>query len=119
MFRSRLSLSGFVLIAALMLSGGTASAEMDTNSANHEISGCRDFLIHESTHDMFSTGWCAGTVNTLKYMGGGNHCSPSAVTLRQAVLVVVRYIDARPERMHENFKELALEAMKAAWPCRR
>ena len=36
----------------------------------------------------------------------------------QTVRVVVQYIDSRPERMHEDFKKLALEAMKAAWPCK-
>jgi hypothetical protein len=37
----------------------------------------------------------------------------------QAVGVVVRYIDQRPERMHEKFMTLALEALQQAWPCRR
>jgi hypothetical protein len=34
------------------------------------------------------------------------------------VLVVVKYIDERPERMHERFTKLAYEALKAAWPCK-
>jgi hypothetical protein len=29
------------------------------------------------------------------------------------------YIEARPERMHEQFGKLAQEAMIAAWPCKR
>jgi Rap1a immunity proteins len=35
------------------------------------------------------------------------------------VAVVIKYIEARPERMHEPFADLALEALKAAWPCNR
>jgi Rap1a immunity proteins len=33
--------------------------------------------------------------------------------------VVIKYIEARPERMHEQFGKLALEALTAAWPCKR
>jgi len=37
--------------------------------------------------------------------------APDGATLSQAVKVVVAYIDARPERMHERFDNLALEAL--------
>src|SRR4051794_16854802 len=45
-------------------------------------------------------------------------CPPKRVTSEQVVRVVVAYIERRPQRMHENFKELALEALRDAWPCR-
>ena len=35
MFQSRFSLSGFILVGALMSSGGAAFAEEDVNSANY------------------------------------------------------------------------------------
>jgi hypothetical protein len=38
-------------------------------------------------------------------------------TLNQQVKVVISYIEARPARMHEPFRDLALEALRAAWPC--
>jgi hypothetical protein len=44
---------------------------------------------------------------------------PDGVTNRQGVAVVVKYIEARPERMHERFSVLAIEALTAAWPCKR
>jgi hypothetical protein len=47
----------------------------------------------------------------------GVQCRPREVTLGQIVRVVVQYIDSRPARMHEDFRVLAFEAMKAAWPC--
>jgi hypothetical protein len=31
--------------------------------------------------------------------------------------VVISYVEARPERMHVNIKQLALEAFHRAWPC--
>jgi hypothetical protein len=43
---------------------------------------------------------------------------PDGVATGQMVRVVVSYIDARPARMHEPFKGLALEALRAAWPCK-
>jgi hypothetical protein len=36
------------------------------------------------------------------------------VTTGQAVAVVVKYIETRPERMHEDFGKLAIEGLKAA-----
>ena len=30
-----------------------------------------------------------------------------------------KYIDARPAKMNEDFRELALDAMDAAWPCKK
>ena len=30
-----------------------------------------------------------------------------------------RYIEARPQRMHEPFGKLAFEALTAPWPCKR
>ena len=35
------------------------------------------------------------------------------------ISVVIKYIEARPERMHEQFGDLAIEALMAAWPCKR
>jgi hypothetical protein len=43
---------------------------------------------------------------------------PVGVNNGQMVGVVVRYIEARPYRMHEPFLPLALEALFDAWACR-
>jgi Rap1a immunity proteins len=117
MTRSRLSLSGFILIAALMSSGGSAFAEQDKQSANYMMPGCRGILA-DSQSDLYLQGFCGGLVVGIFFMSG-NKCSPRGVTNGQLFRVVVEYIDARPARMHEDFKELAFEAMRAAWPCRR
>jgi hypothetical protein len=120
--RSKFSLSGIVVIAALTLSGGAVFAAEDRGSANFVMPGCRGFLTaltDENTNgEPFLQGWCAGNVWGLNSMLESN-CTPPAVTVGQLVRVVVRYIDARPARMHEDFQKLALEAMSAAWPCKR
>jgi hypothetical protein len=48
----------------------------------------------------------------------GVQCRPREIALGQLVRVVLKYIDIRPERMHEDFRVLAIEAMKTAWPCK-
>jgi Rap1a immunity proteins len=63
---------------------------------------------------------CLAFIQGLVYAGGKNYFWPqNGVTNRQAMAVVVKYIEARPERMHEHFGLLAVEALTAAWPCKR
>ena len=44
-------------------------------------------------------------------------CHPRGAVLYDAVLIVVSHIEAQPERLHENFNALAMEALSRAWPC--
>jgi hypothetical protein len=70
--------------------------------------------------EVFRQGVCAGSVDGLGYgISGKETCPPKEVTGGQVGAVVVKYIEARPERMHEHFGDLALEALTAAWPCKR
>jgi hypothetical protein len=93
----------------------------DVDSANYLLRGCKAFIVRENTMptpiDAMKQGRCVGLVDGLSYTG--NFCQPKGVTTGQAVAVVVKYIEARPERMHEDFGILALEALTAAWPCKR
>ena len=45
-------------------------------------------------------------------------CPSDGVRTGQMVAVVVRWIEQRPQRWHENFKVLALLALHEAWPCK-
>jgi Rap1a immunity proteins len=119
MFQSRYSLGGFALIALLMLSGGKAFAvDMDKASANYVMQGCRGAAAGAS-HDPFLGGLCNGLISGVLYMRGLEVCELAGVTHGQELAVVAQYIDARPARMHEDFRKLALEALTAAWPCKR
>jgi hypothetical protein len=97
-----------------------AMAQSPTASANAVMPGCRSFISGDN-RDLIGQGHCAGMVDSIFYFGATHFgiCSPSGVTVGQALRVAVRYIDQRPERMHENFRNLALEALQQAWPCRR
>jgi Rap1a immunity proteins len=118
MFRS-LSLSTAILIAGATVAS-EAFGEADLHSANAVVSGCRFYdgptTSQNPRFDPFGQGYCIGLLEGLDYEG--LRCRPREVTLGQVVRVVLKYVDNRPERMHEDFRVLAIEAMKAAWPCR-
>ena len=109
---------GIALVAAMLLGCGASFAEENVRAAKYVMTGCR--AIGEpmnSVVDALLRGRCAGIVETLAISSGV--CQPQGVTTRQAVLVVVRYIDGKPERMHEDFTLLAHEALLATWPCKK
>jgi Rap1a immunity proteins len=89
----------------------------------NNLPGCKAF-VDKLTAD-FLQGFCVGQVSALALMmkargtaGEGGPCIPPGVTVGQEVRVVVRYIENQPNRMHEDFRALALAAFWEAWPCR-
>lgn len=103
-----------VLSMGLFLTCGEAFAEVPL-SADSKIIGCRNYVA-SSNEDLFSQGYCAGAVQALVEFAAGA-CAPKSATNMQGVQIVVKYIDARPTRLHENFNKLAAEALRQAWPC--
>src|SRR5262249_10199719 len=116
-----------VVLIALLFSMGEVAGQppnMDT-SANSAFSGCKAFADGRppTSYELAMSGnYCAGMVHAL---AGVAHilppnyraCAPDNSTARQLALVVLRYIEARPQRMHEDFRLLAVEAFHDAWPC--
>jgi len=87
---------------------------VDQSSANFYMPACRKGL--EDTPPTFREGLCYGTIGTILYFDRRlGICSPPDSNIGQFMRVVIRYIDERPERMHENFRLLSLEALRAAW----
>jgi Rap1a immunity proteins len=114
-------LRGAVLVAAMLGSCVMSFAE-DLFSANAIMPGCREFNSPSGSNGAitFKTGLCLGIVSTFNMIGSYvNICSPDNVTNNQLVRVVVKYIDDRPARWHEDFRLLAQEALFAAWPCKK
>ena len=66
--------------------------------------------------------FCLGVVQSFATM-----CEPTGVpyqrldiaAFNQMLRVVIAYIEARPQRQHEDFVPLAWEALEAVWPCKR
>jgi hypothetical protein len=122
--------------AALALTVTASAAAEDTSSANYLLPGCQDFLNLKQPHTD-RQGFCVGTVAGISFVGKDLHrlrpsypsesdavtslyCLdiPEKATLIQLVRIVIAYIEARPPRMPERFNDLALEALRTAWPCR-
>ena len=117
-------LRGTALIAAFALNSDFAFAEADFNSANYIMPGCRALLEPDPPKDMntkFLSGQCRAMVDRLIYAyESPSVCPPNDArhtSLEQSVRVIVKYIDDLPARLHEKFFTLALEALRAAWPC--
>lgn len=104
-------------LAAAQTSPG-ARAQQDTSSANYIMLGCEAFLLDPiPTSRLLVAGVCAGIIDTLQAIKP-NICLPAIATRRLLVRGVVTYINNNPARLHENFIELAGEALEQTWPCK-
>ena len=112
-------LRGIALIVAIILNCGTAFGQNDL-SANTRMPGCRSFLSrnHQTDEEFGYGAQCAGLIEGIAFAASGI-CPPASATKGQAIRVVVKYIDDRPERQNEDFRALAREALRAAWPCKK
>ena len=120
----RLLLGLAIVLASLNVA--QAQPATDDTSANSVFLGCKAFAEGQATRDLqlLQLGnVCAGVVHGLAYVGKIlpteiQSCAPPTSDARQLARVVVRYIEARPQRMHEDFRNLTLEAFRNAWPCK-
>ena len=111
----------------VILNYGVAVAQPAPPSADYWMPGCRDVakLIHfsneeDSKEDLLKMGFCVGIISGLSYTGiSFGLCAPDGATSQQAVRAVVQYIDGQPRRLDEDFRGLVLEALQAAWPCKK
>jgi Ssp1 endopeptidase immunity protein Rap1a len=108
-----------LLAAVLPAFEGAAEPE----SANSMLPGCQTFISRVDPGTAGPQSRCVGNVEGLAFVSSLlpanlKSCTPDNVTLGQVVRVVVAYIERRPQRMHEYFNFLALEAMHEAWPCK-
>jgi Rap1a immunity proteins len=111
------------LALAILLAIFTSTAQADppavarTNTAGFYLAGCKDFIKGKSN---FLGGRCVGAVEVLDALSHDTKafCAPEATNNLERVRIIVAYIETRPERMKEDFRFLANEAMANAWPCK-
>jgi hypothetical protein len=110
----------FAVMPAVLSATAPTGARV-SNSANSKMEGCRAAIKRSTPQGpmAMAVGYCLGMIDGLVFGSHGASCLPAAVTTEQRVRVVVTYIDARPARMHEDFRKLAREAFVDAWPCKR
>jgi Rap1a immunity proteins len=120
----------FFLVSAMALSFSLCSSsvtaeEKNIESANALLPYCK-YASVDRPRGGFDVGWgvglCYAMIVGVGYVTGDmpehlRSCRPDKVTNEQLVRVVISYVEARPERMHEDIRQLALEAFHRAWPC--
>jgi hypothetical protein len=114
-------LAGACLLLALTSGGAGAQQGQNLDSANYMLPRCKRYLVDGPPGGhTFWEGVCAGSIVALAFVGRNlsrPFCIPDRATNEQQMRIVTAYIEARPARMHEDFRQLALEALREAWPC--
>ena len=97
-------------------------------TANNMVGPCKEATRvavgrDQNLNTLVEQSICIGIFHELLYVGRAlpvdiGWCNPPGVTNRQAMRVVIAYIERRPQRMHEDFRSLAAEALHEAWPCK-
>ncbi|MBK5436655.1 hypothetical protein HX819_27700 [Pseudomonas sp. D6002] len=120
--------AGIIAVAAMVGMGGLAT-EVRADTGNQMAENCRAFLKEKIPSDRyFNAGVCAGFVNGVTdTLVLARIASPETIaicipregfTMGQAAKVLLKYFDDHPESLHENASMLAIQAYKAAYPCK-
>lgn len=83
-------------------------------------------VLQEGAPPSFETGHCGGIVETLRYIQPllapkyekARYCPPAELPVEQEVRAVVAYLKSHPERLQEEGRTLALDALHEAFPCK-
>ena len=122
---TRLTWYAIALTLALTMPANAAErADSAADRADKILSGCKIMLGHlaENKEPPARGGdatFCLGVV-----LGFAKLCQPTGVpfhdmvTITQMLRDVIAYIEARPQRQHEDFLPLAIDALEEAWPCK-
>jgi hypothetical protein len=119
--KTRARMTRLWLAFAIALIGSSAQAGepavSHAYSAEFYLPGCKNFIAGKLD---FLGGRCVGAAEVLDALSQDTKafCAPAAINNLDRIRVIVAYIEPRPERMKEDFRLLANEAMAKAWPCK-
>jgi hypothetical protein len=120
-----------VVVVLLLASVGTASAE----SSAEMLSSCKPLSEARVTGGSveirrdFPSGMCWGAFAVVHRHIGTTYsegqtdfnpagvCAPPESRRTQLIAVFVDYARRNPQRLHEDFIDVALDALRAAFPC--
>lgn len=105
-------------LVVLLFAAAPAHAQNDANSVNWMLPGCRAADQDRFNDDPMRSGLCMGVIDAIAF-ASPTVCASNNIALGQKIAVTLRYLEARPNRWHENFKMMTNEALTATWPCRR
>ena len=105
----------FILIATSFPTSTFAQNQID-DEARAVTAGCHEALKRTGQLQTFDAGICFGILKGLHYLSK-DICIPPATSLGQIGAVVSQYFDSHTGKIHDDFQETALDAMRSAWPC--
>jgi len=112
---------GLVAITAALtaVTFGTPAA---ARTGNDLIKACHGVFDDDKPEpgEAIDQGYCMGAVSMLMQLGATTtlkFCPPANATVYQGVRVVLKFMDATPERLNEQFIGLAVAGLRQAWPC--
>jgi hypothetical protein len=120
----RLFVKIFLFVMALGLSAQLSCAEAqdapDTRTTKGVLPHCQAGTAANST-DVLG-GRCAGIIATLSFVSrvlpdNLKFCQPSGSTPEQMVQAIASFVEANPDSSAQDFRLVALAAMRAKWPC--
>jgi hypothetical protein len=102
------------------------AAKPDIQSAKYFLPGCKQQVAGEnnmSAKDAYTVGQCLGMVETLMVVGAAlspsfRICVPHTLTMNEAIRAVIKYLEAKPEELQQQFIFVADRALAQAWPCK-
>ncbi|MEJ6846716.1 Rap1a/Tai family immunity protein [Sinorhizobium fredii] len=115
-------------LLAVLLTASSANAETAMEMKSH----CTSVAVSQLAPDgqvriesSFPAGVCWGAFGALQNISrfqDGDHrvlyfCPPEESTRLQFIRVFVKYVDEHPERSHEEWTTIGLNALQAAFPC--
>jgi hypothetical protein len=116
-----------LLVAAVLVAVAAPAFGADDEvtikfSGNTMLPHCRALVDYDDATTPMS-GLCAGMITSLFWAQKAlesrlKFCAPPKVTRGQSRQVVIRYLESHPERLHVDIRQLAVDAMREAWPCK-
>jgi hypothetical protein len=104
-----------------IVSACPAYAKSDISSGSYFLRACNSFLDTKVSvndwHSYEEAGECFGSARMLIFLGrkGAGICSPEGVTVSQVARVIVKYLNDHPEKLHEDYRVLSVEALQKVW----
>ncbi len=106
----------------------TAEAASESDSGNYIERGCRMFArgdvpVPGDLTGLGEMGICVGAINALMWLDKSLpppfriFCAPEGAGPGQAAKIIVKFLEAHPGRLNENYHMLMTDALRDAWPC--
>jgi len=114
-----------VIIIFGVLWAGTGQSHADDIRTGNDIKEECQFVVRDAKTnlDAVKASYCIGFMRAILYTGENleaqyRFCPPNHVTVEQTVNVFLKYLNANPEQTHRAPENLAVLALRKAWPCK-